>query len=184
MNEKTESELLTKSSEILENSNKIIALLNDFKKSNEMKSMEMLSWAKQFHIMLESEYAKGAQGNVFAILFLNKNTEERRLIQVVASDFEKAYALSIRAINGSMDSPPSDWVIETYTKQSVPIDEKLLENINKKVNNIERPLESYINSLELARDRWARGITQKKVINVIIKKIKKYGREKYAISVD
>ena len=80
------------------NQTQLIRLLGDLVKRfdefliNNSKQMEgALNWAKEFNRVLRTEYAAGEQaGVVFSILYFNKNTKERRMLQTIADTLDKA----------------------------------------------------------------------------------------------
>jgi hypothetical protein len=134
---------------------KLLISINQFIENNLKKTDDTLQWAKEFHRMLIDEYAAGAQGKVFALLFLDLKSGQRKLVQVIASDMEKAFEIAREKIV-STDTIQTDWVMELVSKQLVPLDKdnKILDKVENEMK-FDRPLDVYINSLSLAKDKWA-----------------------------
>jgi hypothetical protein len=152
--------------------NKLLTSINQFVESNTKKADETLRWAQEFHKMLIDEYAAGAQGRVFALVFVDLKSGVRKLIQVISDDMEKAYQIAHDKLLAS-DLGQTDWVMEMVSKQLVPLDKdnKVLEEVEDKMK-FDRPLDVYINSLLLARDKFAKTVPQKKAIDNVVEIIR------------
>jgi hypothetical protein len=161
------------SGKLISEMEKLVIGINKFIETNTKKTDEALKWAQEFHRMLIDEYAAGAQGKVYAFLFVDAKTTTRKLIQVIASDMEKAYQIAKEKLV-SVESVPADWSMEFVSKQPVPLDKdnKILDKVEDEMK-FDRPLDVYINGLNLARDRFASTPLQKKSINAVIEIIKK-----------
>ena len=151
---------------------KLTSIVSQFIENNNKKTDDTLRWAQEFHRMLIDEYAAGAQGRIFAMVFVDIKSGMRRLVQIVASDMEKAYQIAREKIV-STDKGPTEWVMELVAKQVIPLDKdnKILDSVEEKMK-FERPLDVYINSLLLAKERFAKTTPQKKAIDNVIETIK------------
>jgi len=154
----------------------LVKRMDEFLANNAKKMEEAMNWAKEFNRILMTEYAAGEQaGMVFSILYQNQNTHERRMLQVIADSLEKATHAGkiILEENGLISG---DWLMEKYLSQRVPLDResKVLHKVEKEMGH-ERPKESYIYSLQLARDKFCTKKSEKVVLDQIINNKKSYG---------
>ena len=124
------------------------------------------SWFKEFHKLALQEYAAGPRRKVYSFVFVRGR--EVQVFMVAKNTYEEAYEQAKRMLS---DIPGVDWKLETFQSLEVPIQGTDLKETTT-IMAFDKPLDAYCNELLLARDRFCRNTTEKKVVDNIIKNIK------------
>ena len=136
---------------------------------------------------------KSQQIQVYGLLLGNINDGSERLALTIANTLDDALKITHESMRmTSLGFNKSDWILAHY--QSISITPVLLNYLNQKtikldseikpdnvirskkffdnITPIEKPIDTYINSLKYAADKYGTPL-QKRTINTLIRKIKK-----------
>jgi hypothetical protein len=150
-----------------------LAKLDAFLERMEKKTDDNGAWMKSLHEMALKEYMAGPKKRVYAFIYDKPQSGEKRLILSARDTFEEAHESVKKSLESLGESPDRDWTMFTYKYLDIPYaNASIVDEVEKQLPSFEKPIDYYLNQLELAKDKFATP-AQKKVFDSVIKKIKK-----------
>lgn len=140
----------------------------------EKKADESSSWLKTLHEMALKEYTSGPKKRIYAFIYSKKNATEDRLILAARDTFEEAHDSARKSLEGIGENVDADWLMATYKFMDIPQgDPTIVDKAEGVLPAFVKPIDHYINSLNLLRDKFATTVAEKKSVDKLIEKVRK-----------
>lgn len=148
---------------------KLIGTLDEIRKMGQKNS----DWAKEFHRLLINEYAQYPSATkAFGMLYVKVDDRNvRRLILTTANEFQRAQQIGEEILKREGEVP-NKWLIEGWQQIDIPdVKEDVVQKVDEKMLNPQKPLGVFINDLNLIRDKYTSSPAERTTLSKIIKRI-------------
>src|SRR3990167_4434313 len=115
-----------------------------------------ISWSKEFQRLAMSSFLSGPKKKIYGLVYAKKSESFiglRKLILSISDTFEEAQTKGIKLLENSNENP-NDWSIEIYQSIEIPIEQTTKVDDIVKQLDYQKPIDVYLNDLELAKSRF------------------------------